>query len=148
MGLFPGVGDLTGTLVSALIVASATQAGLPRAAVGRMMANVAIDTLLGGIPFLGDLFDFAFKANTKNIQIYREHLEGRQQTVRNWVFTFLVVLALFALMAIPISVFVYLVRQTRGLNLERPLMTQPKVKTVPSPLDSRLSQAAHGRRRD
>ena len=40
------------------------------------------------------LFDFAFKANTKNIRIYREHLEGRQQTVRNWIFTFLVVLSL------------------------------------------------------
>ena len=111
VGLFPGVGDLAGTLVSALIVASATQAGLPRAAVGRMMANVVVDTLLGSIPFLGDLFDFAFRANMKNIQIYREHLEGRQQTVRNWVFTFMVVLALLALMAIPISAFVYLVRR-------------------------------------
>ena len=114
VGLFPGVGDLAGTFVSALIVASATQAGLPRGAIGRMMANVVLDTLLGGIPFVGDLFDFAFKANMKNIQIYREHLEGRQQTVRNWVFTFLVVLALFALMAIPISVFVYLVRRLVG----------------------------------
>ena len=111
VGLFPGVGDLAGTFVSALIVASATQAGLPRAAVGRMMANVVVDTLLGSIPFLGDLFDFAFKANMKNIQIYREHLEGRQQTVQNWVFTLLVVLALLALMAIPISAFVYLVRR-------------------------------------
>jgi hypothetical protein len=111
VGLFPGVGDLAGALVSALIVASATQAGLPRAAVGRMMANVAVDTLLGGIPFLGDLFDFAFKANAKNIQIYREHLEGRQQTVRNWTFTFWVVLALLALMAIPIAAFVYIVRR-------------------------------------
>jgi hypothetical protein len=111
VGLFPGVGDLAGTFVSALIVASATQAGLPRAAVGRMMANVTLDTLLGSIPFLGDLFDFAFKANMKNIQIYREHLEGRQQTVRNWVFTFMVVLALLALMAIPISAFVYLIRR-------------------------------------
>ena len=111
VGLFPGVGDLAGTFVSALIVASATQAGLPRAAVGRMMANVTLDTLLGSIPFLGDLFDFAFKANMKNIQIYREHLEGRQQTIRNWVFTFMVVLALFALMAIPISAFVYLIRR-------------------------------------
>src|SRR5262245_56720605 len=32
VGLFPGVGDLAGAFVSALIVASATQAGLPRAA--------------------------------------------------------------------------------------------------------------------
>jgi uncharacterized protein DUF4112 len=75
------------------------------------MANVTVDTLLGSIPILGDLFDFAFKANMKNIQIYREHLEGRQRTVRNWVFTFMVVLALFALMAIPISAFVYLIRR-------------------------------------
>ena len=111
VGLFPGVGDLVGTLVSALVIASATQAGLPRAAVGRMMANVLVDTLLGSIPFLGDLFDFAFKANMRNIHIYREHLGGREQTVRNWVFTFMVVLALLALMAIPISVCVYLVRR-------------------------------------
>src|SRR5215510_1443965 len=81
VGLFPGVGDLAGAFVSALIVASATQAGLPRAAVGRMMANVVVDTLLGSVPFVGDLFDFAFKANMKNIQIYREHLEGRKQSI-------------------------------------------------------------------
>jgi len=110
VGLFPGVGDLAGMVVSALIVASATQAGLPRAAVGRMMANVVLDTLLGSIPFLGDLFDFVFKANTKNIRIYREHLEGRQQRARNWAFTFLVAFALLALMAVPIASFVYLVR--------------------------------------
>jgi len=87
VGLFPGVGDLAGTFVSALIVASATQAGLPRAAIGRMMANVAVDTLLGGIPLIGDFFDFAYKANTKNIKIYQDYLQGRKQAVRNWTFT-------------------------------------------------------------
>ncbi len=110
VGLFPGVGDLAGTLVSALIVASATQAGLPRAAVGRMMANVAVDTLLGGIPLIGDFFDFAYKANTKNIKIYRDHLQGRKQTVRNWTFTLLVALGLLALIAVPIAALVYLFR--------------------------------------
>src|SRR5262245_1681051 len=102
VGLFPGVGDLAGALVSALIVASAAQAGLPRAALGRMMANVAVDTLLGGIPFVGDVFDFAFKSNTRNIQIYQEHLAGRRQLLRDWLFTLLVVLALFAIVASPI----------------------------------------------
>jgi hypothetical protein len=61
VGLFPGVGDLAGSFVSALIVASATQAGLPRAAIARMVTNVAVDTVLGGIPFIGDFFDFASK---------------------------------------------------------------------------------------
>jgi hypothetical protein len=44
VGLFPGVGDLAGSFVSALIVASAFQAGLPRAAI--------TDTMLGGIPLI------------------------------------------------------------------------------------------------
>ncbi len=110
VGLFPGVGDLAGTFVSALIVASATQAGLPRAAIARMVTNVAVDTVLGGIPFIGDLFDFAFKANTKNIKIYQEHLQGRTQKVRNWMFTVLVSLSLLALMAVPLAAIIYLFR--------------------------------------
>src|SRR4030095_9307298 len=110
VGLFPGVGDLAGSFVSALIVASATQAGLPRAAIARMVSNVAVDTVLGGIPFLGDLFDFAYKANTKNIKIYQEHLQGRTQKVRNWMFTVLVSLCLLALMAVPLAALIYLFR--------------------------------------
>ena len=113
VGLFPGVGDLAGALVSALIVASATQAGLPRAAITRMMANVALDTLLGGIPVVGDLFDFAYKANRKNIKIYRDYLQGRKQTVRNWTFMFAVVLGLLALAAVPIAALVYVFRLFR-----------------------------------
>jgi hypothetical protein len=35
---------------------------------------LGIDALFGAIPVVGDLFDFAYKANTKNIQIYRESL--------------------------------------------------------------------------
>ena len=110
VGFFPGVGDLAGSFVSALIVASATQAGLPRAAIARMVANVAVDTVLGSIPFIGDLFDFAYKANTKNIKIYQEHLQGRTQKVRNLMFTLVVSLCLLALMAVPLVAILYLFR--------------------------------------
>jgi hypothetical protein len=110
VGLFPGVGDLAGSLVSALIVASATQAGLPRAAIARMVANVTVDTVLGGIPLIGDFFDFAYKANTRNIKIYQEHLQGRTQKVRNWMFTFVVSLCLMALIAVPLAAIIHLFR--------------------------------------
>jgi hypothetical protein len=110
IGLFPGVGDLAGAIVSALIVARATQDGLPRVAIARMMANVAIDSLLGSIPFVGDLFDFAYKANSKNIKIYRDHLQGRKQTVRNWAFALLVSILLLAIIAVPVAAVVYLLR--------------------------------------
>jgi len=93
-----------------LIVASATQAGLPRAAIARMVANVTVDTVLGGIPLIGDFFDFAYKANTRNIKIYQEHLQGRTQKVRNWMFTFVVSLCLMALIAVPLAAIIYLFR--------------------------------------
>ena len=107
---FPASADLAESLVSALIVASATQAGLPRAAIARMVANVTVDTVLGGIPLIGDFFDFAYKANTRNIKIYQEHLQGRTQKVRNWMFTFVVSLCLMALIAVPLAAIIYLFR--------------------------------------
>ncbi|MDI1295143.1 MAG: DUF4112 domain-containing protein, partial [bacterium] len=41
----------------------------------RMAANVGVDTLIGAIPFAGDLFDFLYKSNTKNLRIIRRHLD-------------------------------------------------------------------------
>src|SRR3954471_19523362 len=70
IGLIPGIGDVIGALISLIIVVRAVQAGVPRIAVARMMANITIDTLIGSIPLLGDAFDFAFKANLKNLRLY------------------------------------------------------------------------------
>jgi hypothetical protein len=87
LGLLPGIGDLIGALISMLIVFRAVQAGIPRIAVARMMTNIAIDTLVGSIPLVGDAFDFAFKANLKNLRIYERHLYGRRDaTARHWGF--------------------------------------------------------------
>jgi hypothetical protein len=55
LGLVTGFGDLIGALISMLIVGRAVQAEIPRIAVARMMANIAIDTLVGCIPLVGDL---------------------------------------------------------------------------------------------
>ena len=75
-----------------------------------MVTNVAVDTVLGGVPFIGDLFDFAYKANTKNIKIYRESLQGQTQRVRNWMFMLVVSFCLLALMAVPLAAIIYLFR--------------------------------------
>src|SRR4051812_35150787 len=100
LGLIPGFGDATGGLVSSIIVLAAMQAGIPRATVLRMISNVAIDSLVGALPVVGDLFDFAFKANTKNVAIFREALRGERKRSRDWGFLALVIVALFVLLAI------------------------------------------------
>ena len=73
LGLIPGVGDAVTTLLSAVIVARAWQAGVPRRVVAKMLANIAVDGVVGSVPLVGDLFDFGWKANRKNIELLRRH---------------------------------------------------------------------------
>ena len=73
LGLIPGVGDAVTTLISAVIVARAWQAGVPRRVVAKMLANIAVDGVVGSVPLVGDLFDFGWKANRKNLELLRRH---------------------------------------------------------------------------
>jgi hypothetical protein len=77
VGLVPGIGDTATTLVAAWIVVEAWRMGAPAHLVGRMAANVAIDSLAGSVPLVGDIFDIAFKANSRNIRLLRRWLGER-----------------------------------------------------------------------
>jgi hypothetical protein len=70
LGLLPVGGDvLTGIVQAALVLIALRHYRVPRSIAARMMGNVALDVLIGSIPLLGDLFDVAFKANTRNIKL-------------------------------------------------------------------------------
>lgn len=73
IGLVPGVGDVLSLAVSAYIIGRASQLGLPRHVLGRMVWNTGVDFLVGAIPLFGDVFDFAHKANLKNIRLLEHH---------------------------------------------------------------------------
>ena len=66
LGLIPGAGDAAGALLSSYIILAAARQGASRAVLLRMIGNVAIDSLVGAIPVLGDIFDVAFKSNMRN----------------------------------------------------------------------------------
>jgi hypothetical protein len=55
---------------------------LPKRLVLRMLINQGIDSTIGLIPFIGDIFDAAHKANTKNMKLLQEHLEHPKQATR------------------------------------------------------------------
>lgn len=74
LGLIPGVGDLATALASAWLVHEARRLGLPRPLLRRMALNVGLDALLGAVPVAGDLFDFAFRANTRNLALIERWL--------------------------------------------------------------------------
>lgn len=82
LGLFPGLGDALTSIISLLIVHHAWQTGASPFTLARMVANVAADFLLGSIPFVGDLFDVAFKANRRNARLLEQHLKRQNDRAR------------------------------------------------------------------
>ncbi len=74
IGLVPGAGDIITTLLSSYIIWEARRLGLPRAALGKMMANLAVHATVGSIPLLGDVFDAFFQVNQRNMRIVHAHL--------------------------------------------------------------------------
>jgi hypothetical protein len=79
--IFPVVGDSATGVVSAYLVFQAARLGVPRSMLLRMAGNVGLDWAVGSIPVLGTLFDIGFKANRRNINLLRRHLE--QERDRN-----------------------------------------------------------------
>jgi Domain of unknown function (DUF4112) len=74
VGLVPGIGDAGAAMVGLYIVLEARKMGVPNPLLLQMIANVAIDTGLGTIPVLGDVFDVMFKSNLKNIDLLHDFI--------------------------------------------------------------------------
>lgn len=78
IGLIPGAGDVSTLAVSGYMLFVMAQNGASGYVMARMVVNVLLDAFIGSIPLLGDLFDFAFKSNLRNLRLMQEHyVEGR-----------------------------------------------------------------------
>ncbi|MDB4973753.1 MAG: hypothetical protein JWN48_2094 [Myxococcaceae bacterium] len=101
--VIPVLGDATTAVGALSLLFLALQRGVPRVVLLRMAFNVALDALLGSVPIVGDLFDFAWKANRKNLQlIERATLQpNRPTTFGDYVVVCLFVLFVIAAVALP-----------------------------------------------
>ena len=82
IGLVPGLGDLAGAAMSGYIVLASARLGAPAPVLVRMVANVAIDAVVGSMPLLGDLFDVGWRANVRNTDLLDRHLAAPVATKR------------------------------------------------------------------
>ena len=94
IGFVPGVGDLVSAGLGLFVIWRGSRMGLPRIVVARMLANSAIDLVIGAIPVLGDAFDLWFKANTRNLGLMRRWIERPDASTRD---DWLAVLAILGL---------------------------------------------------
>lgn len=82
LGLIPGVGDLVAGGLSTYILYQAVKMKVPRAVLARMTLNILLESVIGVIPVVGDLFDFMFKANQRNVDLMRKYLLNPQETTQ------------------------------------------------------------------
>jgi hypothetical protein len=76
-----------------------------------MVANILLETAVGGVPVVGDIFHVFWKANRRNYRILiREKEHPREKTWRDWVFLGGIVAGLVAAIAIPIAILIWLTR--------------------------------------
>lgn len=78
LGLIPGIGDVIGGVLSTWIIAGALRHRVPSPIIARMVINVAIDLLFGAVPVAGDVFDFLFEENMKNMRLLEKHRDRRR----------------------------------------------------------------------
>ena len=87
IGLVPGLGDVLSGGLGLLVVVRGVQRGLPSIVVARMLANVALDFVIGAIPLIGDAFDLWYKSNARNIALLRRYAENpTASTTGQWTF--------------------------------------------------------------
>ncbi|MEM1218851.1 MAG: DUF4112 domain-containing protein, partial [Bacteroidota bacterium] len=75
IGLVPYVGDLISFGISSVLLIAMVRHGVGGRVVLLMIWNIFLDTIVGGIPVLGDLFDLQYRANRRNFELLKAHYQ-------------------------------------------------------------------------
>jgi hypothetical protein len=101
IGLIPGIGDLLGSVLSSYILAEAGRLGVSKTVMFRMALNIIVEAIVGVIPVVGDLFDFGWKANHRNVKLLEDYLRQPHEVTRSSrLITFAVIAVLLVLIVV------------------------------------------------
>ena len=79
IGLVPAVGDVATAALALYPIYLAGRHELGSWTIARMLGNVGVDVLVGAVPLAGDLFDVAFKANKRNLELFRTAAQRKRK---------------------------------------------------------------------
>ena len=102
IGLIPYVGDLAGLAVSGYLFSILMRRGAGPIIMLRMLGNMLLDAMVGAIPILGDLFDFGWKANRRNVDMIQKYYASGKKRPNARVSACLVGLLLMAVFILTI----------------------------------------------
>lgn len=75
LGLVPGLGDWLGALLSLYFLYESARLGVRGSVLARMTTNILVETVVGALPVVGDLFDFAWQANARNLRLLQRYYD-------------------------------------------------------------------------
>ncbi|MEO1616047.1 MAG: DUF4112 domain-containing protein [Planctomycetota bacterium] len=74
LGLLPVGGDAVTAIAGTVLIARASRLGASKGLLMRMVFNLLIDFTLGALPLVGDVFDFFWRSNSRNVKLLESHL--------------------------------------------------------------------------
>lgn len=80
LGFIPFGGSAASFAISAGLVLTMVKHGVSRKVLILMLGNLLLDATLGSIPVLGNIFDFFFKANQRNVNLLKRHYQEGKYT--------------------------------------------------------------------
>jgi hypothetical protein len=100
IGLIPGIGDTLANLAGSAILFIGAKFNLPKVVLLRMALNIALNTLVGAIPLVGDLFSIWFRSNVRNVQLLERYASQHRQSAAtaDWLFVVAVIGGLLLLL--------------------------------------------------
>lgn len=99
IGLIPGGGDLSTFAVSGYMLWVMAKNGASGYVLARMVLNVLLDTIIGSIPIIGDVFDMFYKSNMRNLRLMQEHYREGRHRGSAWKVIIPVLIVLFLIIA-------------------------------------------------
>ncbi len=125
IGLIPGIGDIAGGIASSYIIIESARLGASVPTLLRMAFNVLLESIIGLIPIFGDLFDFAWKANERNMILMDKQFNSaqpkdsspeRRLKITVFIIIFLLISGLIALAYLALMLLFRLVTALRETN--------------------------------
>lgn len=115
LSLIPFLGSFSGLLTGSVLIVMAHRRGVPGEAKVKMFKNLMIDFLFGLVPIAGNIKDFFYKANLKNIKIIEEYYEQEKHGGSGWILFFIYIAILISILVGIVYLILWILKLILGL---------------------------------
>jgi hypothetical protein len=122
IGLIPGLGDISTGLFSLFLLITAVRLRVPRVIRVRMILNTLIDVAAGVVPLAGDVLDFAWKSNSRNLALLERYGGSQAEPgASDWIFVLGILVSAASIVLIPLMVLAWIFQALETKFLGTPL---------------------------